>query len=172
MRQKKRKDPPKCAVAARDASGGLVATSLKSADGEEGAWDTLVRKDGKQVLMIPNARPVSFNPAGDVLLLVEAAPTTIADISSSNPRQTRRSPLSGNAVGSAGAPSPGTSGQMMASRSRLSPVNRLAPQNQKQLRLRTISHQSEAVSRMLRKWISPPSDCKPIGPDNTSRPLA
>ena len=73
MRQKKRKDPPKCAVAARDASGVLVATSLKSADGEEGAWDTLVRKDGKQVHMIPNARPVSFNPAGDVLLLVEAA---------------------------------------------------------------------------------------------------
>ncbi len=54
-------------------AAGLVATSMKSADGGEGAWDTLIRKDGKQVLRIPNARPVSFNPAGEVLLLVEAA---------------------------------------------------------------------------------------------------
>jgi hypothetical protein len=53
--------------------GGLVATCTKSADGAEGASDTLIRKDGKQVLRIPNARPVSFNPAGDVLLLIEAA---------------------------------------------------------------------------------------------------
>lgn len=52
---------------------GLVASSVKSADGEEGSWDTLVQKDGKKVALIANARPVSFNPAGDVLLLVEAA---------------------------------------------------------------------------------------------------
>jgi len=54
-------------------AGGLVASSAKSADDGEGAWDTLIRKDGKPVLRIPNARPVSFSPAGDVLLLVEAA---------------------------------------------------------------------------------------------------
>jgi len=54
-------------------AGGLVATSAKSAGDEEGAWDTLIRKAGKPVLRIPNARPVSFSPAGNVLLLVEAA---------------------------------------------------------------------------------------------------
>lgn len=54
-------------------AGGLVATCVKSADGGEGEWDTLIQKDGKPLLRIPNARPVSFNPAGDVLLLVEAA---------------------------------------------------------------------------------------------------
>jgi hypothetical protein len=52
---------------------GLVASSEKSASGEEGTWDTLIRKDGKEVLRIGNARPVSFSPAGDVLLLIDAA---------------------------------------------------------------------------------------------------
>lgn len=52
---------------------GLVASSVKAADGEEGSWDTLIQKDGKKVALISNARPVSFNPAGDVLLLEEAA---------------------------------------------------------------------------------------------------
>ncbi len=53
---------------------GLVATSTKSADASEGAWDTLIHENGKQILRIANARPVSFSPAGDVLLLKEAAP--------------------------------------------------------------------------------------------------
>lgn len=53
---------------------GLVASSEKSTSGEEGAWDTLIRRNGKEVLRIENARPVSFNPADDVLLLVDAAP--------------------------------------------------------------------------------------------------
>ena len=52
---------------------GLVASSVEAADGEEGSWDTLIQKDGKKVALIANARPVSFNPAGDVLLLLEAA---------------------------------------------------------------------------------------------------
>jgi hypothetical protein len=52
---------------------GQVAMSEKPAGGEEGVWDTVIRKDGKVVLRIPNARPVSFRPAGDVLLLREAA---------------------------------------------------------------------------------------------------
>ena len=52
---------------------GLVATSTKSTDEGEGAWDTLVHENGKQLLRIPHARPVSFSPAGDVLLLIEAA---------------------------------------------------------------------------------------------------
>jgi hypothetical protein len=55
------------------ASSGLVATTVKSADEEEGAWDTLIQRDGKPVLRIANARPVSFSPPGDVLLLIEAA---------------------------------------------------------------------------------------------------
>lgn len=52
---------------------GLVATTVPGADGEEGSWDTLIRKDGKEVTRIANARPVSFSPGGDVLLLIEAA---------------------------------------------------------------------------------------------------
>lgn len=54
-------------------ASGLVATSEKSAAGEEGTWDTLIRKDGKEMVRIENSRPVSFNPAGDVLLLIDAA---------------------------------------------------------------------------------------------------
>jgi hypothetical protein len=54
-------------------ASGLVASSDKSAAGEEGTWDTLIRKDGKEVIRIENARPVSFSPAGDVLLLIDAA---------------------------------------------------------------------------------------------------
>lgn len=54
-------------------TSGLVATSEKSAAGEEGAWDTLIRINGKQLIRIENARPVSFSPAGDVLLLRDAA---------------------------------------------------------------------------------------------------
>ena len=54
-------------------ASGLVASSEKSASGEEGTWDTLIRKDGKALVKIENARPVSFRPAGDVLLLVDAA---------------------------------------------------------------------------------------------------
>ncbi|MGL5020247.1 MAG: hypothetical protein ACRDBP_19075 [Luteolibacter sp.] len=54
-------------------ASGLVASSEKSASGEEGTWDTLIRKDGKAVVKIENARPVSFSPTGDVLLLVDAA---------------------------------------------------------------------------------------------------
>lgn len=53
--------------------GGLTATSVMASDGAEGSWDTLVRKDSKEVLRIPRARPVSFSPVGEVLLLVEAA---------------------------------------------------------------------------------------------------
>jgi hypothetical protein len=52
---------------------GIVAASVKPADQEEGAWDTIIRKDGQVLLQIPNARPVSFNPTGDVLLLKDAA---------------------------------------------------------------------------------------------------
>jgi hypothetical protein len=52
---------------------GQVAMSEKPAGGGEGEWDTVIRKDGQVVLRIPNARPVSFRPAGDVLLLMEAA---------------------------------------------------------------------------------------------------
>jgi hypothetical protein len=55
------------------AASGLVARSVKSADGEEGSWDTVIQKDGKELQRIANARPVSFSPAGDVLLLKEAA---------------------------------------------------------------------------------------------------
>lgn len=58
---------------ARTSPGGLVALSVKSADGPEGSWDTLIQKDGGQILRISNARPVSFSPAGEVLLLVESA---------------------------------------------------------------------------------------------------
>jgi hypothetical protein len=54
-------------------TSGLVATSEKPADAGEGAWDTLIRMNGKQVIRIENARPVSFSPAGDVLLLRDAA---------------------------------------------------------------------------------------------------
>ncbi len=54
-------------------ASGWVASSEKSASGEEGTWDTLIRKNGKAVVKIENARPVSFRPAGDVLLLVDAA---------------------------------------------------------------------------------------------------
>jgi hypothetical protein len=54
-------------------ANGMVAASEKPAAGGEGEWDTVIRKDGKLLLKIPNARPVSFSPAGDVLLLVEAA---------------------------------------------------------------------------------------------------
>jgi len=52
---------------------GLVAASTKSTDEEEGAWDTVIHENGKPILRITNARPVSFSPAGDVLLLREAA---------------------------------------------------------------------------------------------------
>lgn len=52
---------------------GLVALSEKPAGDGEGVWDTVIRKDGKLVVRIPNARPVSFRPAGDVLLLKDAA---------------------------------------------------------------------------------------------------
>jgi hypothetical protein len=55
-------------------ASGLVASSEKSDTGEEGAWDTLIRMDGKELIRIKNARPVSFSPAGDVLLLIDAAP--------------------------------------------------------------------------------------------------
>ncbi len=54
-------------------TSGLVATSENSADAGEGAWDTLIRINGKQVIRIENARPLSFSPAGDVLLLRDAA---------------------------------------------------------------------------------------------------
>jgi hypothetical protein len=54
-------------------ASGLVAMSEKPAGGGEGVWDTVIRKDGQMVLRIPNARPVSFSPAGDVLLLADAA---------------------------------------------------------------------------------------------------
>ena len=52
---------------------GLVAASVKPKDQEGGAWDTIIRKNGQVLMTIPNARPVSFNPAGDVLLLIDAA---------------------------------------------------------------------------------------------------
>lgn len=54
-------------------ASGLVATSVPAAKNEEGAFDTLIQKDGKKVLLVSNARPVSFSPQGDVLLLLEAA---------------------------------------------------------------------------------------------------
>ncbi len=54
-------------------AAGQVAMSEKPAGKEEGVWDTVIRKNGKVVLTIPNARPVSFCPAGDVLLLRDAA---------------------------------------------------------------------------------------------------
>jgi len=53
---------------------GHVATSVPSPGGEEGAWDTLIWKDGRELARIANARPVSFNPDGSALLLAEAAP--------------------------------------------------------------------------------------------------
>jgi hypothetical protein len=52
---------------------GLVAASVKPKEQEEGAWDTIIRKNGQVLMTIPNARPVSFNPTGDVLLLIDAA---------------------------------------------------------------------------------------------------
>jgi hypothetical protein len=54
-------------------ASGLVACSAETPAQQEGVWDTVIRKNGKVLLHIPNARPVSFNPAGDVLLLVDAA---------------------------------------------------------------------------------------------------
>jgi hypothetical protein len=54
-------------------SSGLVAASIGSPSEEEGVWDTVIRKNGQLVLHIQNARPVSFNPTGDVLLLIDAA---------------------------------------------------------------------------------------------------
>lgn len=51
---------------------GLVATSVEASTPAEGAWDTVIRKNDKVLVRIDNARPVSFSPAGDVLLLVDA----------------------------------------------------------------------------------------------------
>jgi len=52
---------------------GMVAASEKPGGAAEGEWQTIVRMNGKVLLSIPNARPVSFRPQGDVLLLREAA---------------------------------------------------------------------------------------------------
>jgi hypothetical protein len=52
---------------------GFVAFTEKSPSAEEGSWDTFVLKNGKKMVRIENARPVSFSPAGDVLLLIDAA---------------------------------------------------------------------------------------------------
>ena len=54
-------------------ANGLVAASSKPADQEEGEWDTIIRKNGEVLTHIRHARPVSFNPTGDVLLLIDAA---------------------------------------------------------------------------------------------------
>lgn len=54
-------------------SSGLVATSVEASSPEEGAWDTVVRKNRETLVRIENARPVSFSPAGDVLLMMDAA---------------------------------------------------------------------------------------------------
>lgn len=56
-------------------ASGLVATAVDATKPEEGAWDTLIRKSGQTLVRIPNARPVSFSPTGDVLLLIDAAAT-------------------------------------------------------------------------------------------------
>lgn len=54
-------------------AAGHVATTKPSPSGEEGAWDTLILKDGRELARIPNARPLSFSPDGGALLLAEAA---------------------------------------------------------------------------------------------------
>lgn len=61
------------AASGGDAVPKSFAEFKKSAAGEEGTWDTLIRQDGKEVVRIENARPVFFNPAGDGLLLLDAA---------------------------------------------------------------------------------------------------
>lgn len=53
---------------------GYVAVKANPSQPEEGAVDTVIKKDGKEVARIPNARPVSFSPDGGILLLAEAAP--------------------------------------------------------------------------------------------------
>lgn len=52
---------------------GYEATSVKPAEPEEGASDTIIRKDGKEVLRVPHAKPISFSPDGRILLLAQAA---------------------------------------------------------------------------------------------------
>jgi hypothetical protein len=51
---------------------GLVALSTTAATPAEGAFDTLLRKDGRELVRFTGARPVSFSPDGRWLLLREA----------------------------------------------------------------------------------------------------
>jgi hypothetical protein len=54
-------------------SKGIVAKAVAAAKEEEGAWDTVLRQNGKELLRIGNARPISIDPSGKTLLLVDAA---------------------------------------------------------------------------------------------------
>lgn len=54
-------------------TSGLVATTAEASTPEEGAWDTVIRKNRETLLRIENARPVSFSPSGDVLLMIDSA---------------------------------------------------------------------------------------------------
>jgi hypothetical protein len=55
------------------ASKGMVAKAVACEKVEEGAWDTVLRQNGKELLRITNARPISFDPSGKTLLLMDAA---------------------------------------------------------------------------------------------------
>lgn len=52
---------------------GYQAIRVESATDEEGAYDTVIKKDGKEIARVSDARPVSFSPDGTILLLCEAA---------------------------------------------------------------------------------------------------
>lgn len=54
-------------------SQGFVAESTEAQKKAERAWDTFLRKNGKLVVHIENARPVSFDPKGKYLLLIDSA---------------------------------------------------------------------------------------------------
>lgn len=53
---------------------GYEAVSVDPAEREEGARDTVIKKEGKEIARIPNAVPISFSPDGGILLMHDAAP--------------------------------------------------------------------------------------------------
>lgn len=53
---------------------GYEAVSVDPAEPEEGARDTVIKKEGKEIARIPNAKPISFSPDGGILLMRDAAP--------------------------------------------------------------------------------------------------
>ncbi len=52
---------------------GYQAVAVEPAEAEEGASDTIIKKDGKEIARIADAIPVSFSPDGTILLLHDAA---------------------------------------------------------------------------------------------------